>query len=155
MSPFDGLRIPRDLVCEFFATFARFEFTIKEVGLRKQSGRRAEPDWWAFATSASGAMRLEQGSPLDAAIGRLIGEPPMVQLRDGQWARDPLRGTTPIEQAFDAVSRVRNNLFHGGKHTPHSPDGRDEGLVRDALLVLTSYFEFDDNFRAVFEQTEF
>ena len=50
MSPFDGLRVPRDLVCEFFATFARFEFTIKELGLRKATGRRAEPDWWAFAT---------------------------------------------------------------------------------------------------------
>jgi hypothetical protein len=48
-SPFDGLRVPRGLVCEFFGTFSRFEFAIKEMGLFDQRFSHAAPDWWEFS----------------------------------------------------------------------------------------------------------
>jgi hypothetical protein len=60
-----------------------------------------------------------------------------------------------VAKFFDAICRVRNNLFHGGKHTPHSPEGRDEKLVWCALTVLVAYLEQDDEMRDNFEQTDF
>lgn len=115
-SPFDGLQIQRELVCEFFAVFSRFEFTLKETGFLRVVNGRATPAWRQYGTSLS--------------------NPPQVQIGRETWAHAPLRGKTRIAQALDAVTRVRNNLFHGGKHTPHSPPGRDEKLIRTSLTLL-------------------
>lgn len=78
-SPFDGLKIPRDLVCEFFAFFARFEFAPKEHGYGKAQGRYAAPDWQRFAAAASGWLIVEADSALADAIALLVGQPPQIQ----------------------------------------------------------------------------
>ncbi len=52
-SPFEGLRIPRELVCEFFAVFSRLEFTLKEEGFVQRGRERAYPDWNRFAKEAA------------------------------------------------------------------------------------------------------
>ncbi|MGO9058111.1 MAG: hypothetical protein ACLQU2_12135 [Candidatus Binataceae bacterium] len=158
-SPFEGLRIPCSLVCEFFGVFSRFEFALKEKGFLKGRQRakpkkqRAEPDWCAFACKV--VLRVEPGSELDQAITYLIKHPPWIQMCDLEWEFQPLCGSTTTARAIDAARRVRNNLFHGGKHTPHSPDGHDEILVRCALAVLRACLEQDEDLRAIFEQTEF
>jgi len=154
-SPFDGLRIPRELVCEFFAVFARFEFVLKEEKFVEKRKTHASPDWGHFAKDVAIWLKVEGGSDVAAAITFLNDDPPQVQTRDLYWAKRPLRGQAPIETAIHAVCRVRNNLFHGGKHPPHSPDGRDEKLVRCSLLLLSACLEQNGNLRAVFEQTEF
>lgn len=154
-SPFDGLRIPQDLVCEFFAVFSRFEFALKETGFLIPGRERAEPDWLRFGHVAAEWLNVEPGSALESAIAYLTDEPPQVQTRERGWQPRALNGNTRTGKALDAVCRVRNNLFHGGKHTPHSPDGRDERLVRCGLTVLMACLEQDDDLRATFEQTEF
>ena len=156
MSPFDGLRIPRDLICEFFAVFSRFEFTLKESGFMcvNRNGHAA-PDWRGFAASAVASLNVDAGSDLAHAIDYLNNDPPQVQVSAQGWSRLPLRGSTAIERAIDAIQRVRNNLFHGGKHTPHSPNGRDEKLVRLSLLVLNACLMQDENLRITYEQTNF
>mgnify|MGYP001585416829 CR=1 FL=1 len=156
MSPFDGLRIPRDLLCEFFAVFSRFEFTLKEQGfMYVNRNGRAAPDWCGFAASAAASLNVDAGSDLAHAIDYLNNDPPQVQVSAQGWSRLPLRGSTAIERAIDAIQRVRNNLFHGGKHTPHSPEGRDEKLVRLSLLVLNACLMQDENLRTTYEQTNF
>lgn len=152
-SPFDGLRVPTELVCEFFGVFSRFEFALKEMGLLIPKARRAEPDWCRFEGEAAKWLAVEPGSNLDAAITYLNEAPPYVQMRDDGWQPRPLCGNTATARALDAVRRVRNNLFHGGKHTPHSPARRDEKLVRCALAVLMACLEQDGELRARFEQT--
>ena len=155
VSPFDGLRIPRDLVCEFFAVFSRFEFALKESGFISTDRGRAKPNWREFAESVAQSLRVDADPGLAEAVEFFNNEPPQVQVSAEGWESRPLRGTTPIEHAIDAVQRVRNNLFHGGKHTPHSPPGRDERLVRKSLLVLHACLEHDGNLRATYEQTVF
>jgi hypothetical protein len=42
------------------------------------------------------------------------------------------------------VCQVRNNLFHGGKHTNHSPEERDDKLLHHSITVLDAASELDD-----------
>lgn len=158
-SPFDGLQMPRNLVCEFFSVFSRFEFTLKKAGfVSANRGRRAAPDWSRYCKQIGANLSTDGNEGLAKAIRDLIADPPQVQIAKGNtaiWNSVPLRGNSDVERALDATQRVRNNLFHGGKHTPHSPAGRDETLVRAALVVLHACLSVDDDFRAIYEQTDF
>lgn len=151
-SPFDGLRMPRDLACEFFALFSRFEFALKELErYRRDQNGMAAPAWRAFGDAAGHRVRIALDSTLATAINTLTVRPPQVQLANGDWADQRLVGNTVIAQAIDASVRVRNNLFHGGKHSPHSPEGRDEELVRAALVVLKACLEADNELANLFD----
>lgn len=127
--------MPSDLACEFFAVFSRFEFALKESGyVHVNRFKRATPDWDDFAATA--VLQIPAGSELARAVDFLNREPPQVQQSAHDWAPIPLRGAAPVATALDAAQRIRHNLFHGGKYTPHSPAGRDEALVRAALAIL-------------------
>ena len=135
-SPFDGIRVPKELVCDFFALFSRFEFALKDIGYTRQGRIPIEPAWHSFAQHMAGEMAVEHESELSKAIGYLVGEPPMIQVGPQRWDHSALHGATEIEQAIDAARRVRHNLFHGGKHSPHSPDGRDTSLIEASSALL-------------------
>lgn len=150
-SPFDGLRIDRELVCELFAVFARFEFALKELGFIRP-GDIAEPAWRRFAEEMADSIRVYRGSELEKAIDFLCREPPQVQTGQLNWEERQLHGATKIEQSLDAVKRIRNNLFHGGKHTPHSLPGRDEQLIRSSLIVLYACLEQNEALRQAYSR---
>ena len=135
--------------------FSRFEFALKEEGFLNPKGARAEPDWHRFGGESARWLSVEPGSGLEGAIAYLNDFPPQVQTREQGWQPRGLRGDTTTAKALDAVRRVRNNLFHGGKHTPHSPEGRDERLIRCGLIVLTACLEQNDELRTTFEETVF
>lgn len=150
-SPDAGLRISPTLVCEFFATFSRFEYALKECDFVMFRRGFIEPDWHGFGEHAAD-FAVEQGSELDAAISYLTESAPKVQTAKMDWQSKDLHGRTPMAQAIAASCRVRNNLFHGGKHTRHSPDGHDQRLVECALAVLNACLEQNDRLREIFEQ---
>lgn len=135
-SPFEGLDINRELVCEFFATFSRVEYSLKEMKYVRNVHGVVSPAWWRFAQDMSDRVDISASSELEKSIGYLCAEPPMVQVSAQEWQSRDLHGETDIERSIDATCRVRNNLFHGGKYTPHSPPGRDQRLVESAQLVL-------------------
>ncbi|WP_148296191.1 hypothetical protein [Methylophilus sp. OH31] len=147
--PFDSLQMPRELACEFFAVFSRFEYALKVSGfLYVNRYGRAAPDWDSFAAAA--ILQPVPNSALAQAMDFLNREPPEVQTSAHNWQPVPLRGATPIATVLDAAQRVRHNLFHGGKHSPHSPPGRDEALVRAALEVLFGCLSQNNNLRAAY-----
>jgi hypothetical protein len=154
-SPFDGLDLPQALACEFFAVFSRFEFTLKESGFIRTNRGYAEPAWRDFSSSIKKSLQVDVGSDLESAIAYLVDKPPFVQTAKDQWTAKDLHGATSIEQALDATTRIRNNLFHGGKHTPHSPHGRDERLIRSSLKLLYACLEQNGNLRNTYEQNVF
>jgi hypothetical protein len=59
----------------------------------------------------------------------------MFKNNNAVFQNEPLEGANDGERAIEAAKRVRNNLFHGGKHI-HSKPGRDEKLVRCSLTIL-------------------
>jgi hypothetical protein len=103
-SPFDGLRIPPDLVCEFFAVFSRFEFALKESGYVQKGNTKAFADWNRFANDAATWLRFDGGSAVAEAVEYLTTDPPKIQLATLEWEGAPLGGTAPIENALHAVA---------------------------------------------------
>ena len=67
-SPFEGLRIPRELVCEFFAIFSRLKLMLKEEGFVQYGKDRAYPDWDRFANGAATWLRIAPISAAAAAV---------------------------------------------------------------------------------------
>lgn len=155
MSPLDGLQMPAQLACEFFAVFSRFEFALKDSGYYYVNRYgRAAANWDRYFSHANATVRADADPELSEAVQYLLAEPPQVQVAPAQWDENvPLRGGPgAIGTALDAACRVRNNLFHGGKHTPHSPPGRDEKLVRSALCLLRACLKHDLHLAAAYEQ---
>ena len=124
-SPFENLPLDRALVCEFFAIFSRFEYALKETGFCV-AGRygAAMPNWIGFQERIGTKLSSYDNIEVKRAIRFLTANPPQVQkVEEGRavFQADDLRGDNDGERAIEATRRVRNNLFHGGKHTPHSP----------------------------------
>lgn len=141
VDPFDGVAVPRGLVAEFFAVFARCEYAMKETGYKRDDHGIAAPAWQRLANDAAAWLDVPPGSEVALAIALLTGDPPKIQSFADGWQSSPLRGANAIAQAIDAATRVRHNLFHGGKHTPEAEAGRDEQLVRAALTLLVALVE--------------
>lgn len=154
-SPFEGLEIERELVCEFFAIFSRVEFSLKELGYSRNERGVVSPAWWRFSGDMANNMNVEAGSELDEAINYLYKEPPLVQVGARDWQPQELHGEGKIEKAIDAACRVRHNLFHGGKHTPHSPPGRDQKLVESAKTLLLACVGSCQRLQEVYVQNRF
>jgi hypothetical protein len=155
ISPFEHLQIDRDLVCEFFGWFARFEYTLKETGFCK-AGRNgnAEPNWRCLGEKIGRDLADCKDQNVVGAIQYLVNDPPQVQKcvgRRPEFREDRLQGENHGEKAIEAVRRVRNNLFHGGKHTPHSPPGRDEKLIFCSLIILEACLNLREDLRSEFE----
>ncbi len=139
-SPFEDLQIDPSLVCEFFAVFSRFEYAMKATRYcGADRYQNAVPDWRGLQGHLGEPLAASTDEGLRAAIGYLLAEPPQVQkvINDRpQFQASPLAGANTGAQALEAARRVRNNLFHGGKHTAHSPPERDTRLIDAALTVL-------------------
>jgi hypothetical protein len=139
-SPFEDLQIDPSLVCEFFAVFSRFEYAMKATRYcGADRHQNAVPDWRGLQRDLGEPLAAATDESLQVAIAYLLAEPPWIQrVIDGRpdFQTSPLVGANAGVQALEAARRVRNNLFHGGKHTPHSPPERDARLIEAALMVL-------------------
>lgn len=151
-------KVDPKLVYLFFSTFARFEYALKETGQFCRRGRTgaAEPDWESFARSIAAQLESLPDPATKSAIAFLLANPPATQMYVAGrpvFQDVPLRANSASEQAIEAVKRVRNNLFHGGKHSPHSPPGRDQALIESSLAVLEASLLLSAVVRGEFEAT--
>ena len=146
-SPFEDLEIDGALVSEFFAVFARFEYAMKASHYCKSDQwNNAVPDWPALKQNLGPTLENTTDRDLRRAMEFLLDAPPLVQkCVDGapNFQVVPLAGNSKGAKVLNAAKRVRNNLFHGGKHTPHSPPARDTELIEAALCVLQHCLEMD------------
>lgn len=150
--PFSLIAIPKELVCDFFAVFSRFEFALKETGFVKGEGR-ASPDWHKFSRDV--VLEVPADSPIAVTLGYLLAYPPQIQTPDLKWKSVALQGKTDRAKALESIQRVRNNLFHGGKHPPNSEPGRDVELVQASLTILYAVLEQNPQLRSNYETVRF
>src|SRR5262245_1775122 len=119
--PYSWLAVPKELVVDFLGAFARCEFAMKETTYRRDARGIAAAAWEWLAEDAAAWLRVDAGGELEAAIDALTSTlQPRVQTYPAGWRPAPLPGGGRVAQAVNAAVRVRNNLFHGGKHTPEA-----------------------------------
>jgi hypothetical protein len=142
MNIVNALNIDRELVLEFLAFFARFEYALKRGGYALGGEKRVDVNWDSFAQDLRKLppAQLESVLALGAA---LMKEPPKKQVLINDslaWKDAPHEAPSDIEKILIYVRRVRNNLFHGGKFPvptgPVDEPARNEALIRSSLAVL-------------------
>jgi hypothetical protein len=153
------------LLLDFFLRFARFEYALKNTGFYKKHRRKnglpiqAEPDWDRFAARELRAVFDPHRTPeLSEAFDYLTLSPPRKQVifdRAPAWetsTRDPL--WSDAEFALRMVRCVRNNLFHGAKHTntAHESPERTARLLRSSLTILDECLVLAPSQKAAFEE---
>lgn len=156
----DALVMDRNLVLRFFATFSRFEYSLKRSGFLKH-GNKAEPNWDEYATSLRAKFLQVQDSVFQDAVAFLLKEPPKTQVvseHNLDWKPTSLAtGEDHETYVLRVVRTVRNNLFHGGKFpTPvgaMEDVGRNRRLLEASILVLHQCLQLCPKLRAVFEET--
>ena len=148
------------LVCEFFRTFARFEYALKVTGFYRHGRNNAEPDWTRFAESAAVGRVLDDpvGSHLTEAIQYIRTHPPRKQVIENgglAWSDRPPNATSQSGRVLGFVCRVHNNLFHGGKGNQHWFDPeRTERLLRHSLTILHGCLEASEDVAGAYHYGE-
>jgi hypothetical protein len=150
--------VDRELLLEFFLTFSRAEFALKNSGFVTGGEDSALPHWDKFATTLRDQFKKNRTKELEAAVEYILLNPPMKQVLKGgnlMWeANLPNGGKSETEVLFVLVRRIRNNLFHGGKHNLEvfEDTERTTQLLRSALLIVQEGVSILPNVRAVYEQ---
>ncbi len=139
----EQLQLPAELLLEFFATFARFEYALKESGHARVAWHGGvEPDWESFGrgltTDVNGILTVGQ---------YLLTNPPKKQiLGNGLLDWDRVNPGKSLADLIGSVRRVRNNLFHGGKFADGSVNDpeRNLRLLTDSLDVIHAFLAHPD-----------
>lgn len=133
------------LAFNFFYSFSRFEFALKECGYleSKKPGAKAKPAWSDFVE------KWEDRYTISEAGRALLDENPKTQAVAASGDLDFVavnfaEGSSDLRKVVDLSNIVRNNLFHGGKHGGEGWDDpkRMMILLPIVLTLLSELAEF-------------
>ena len=166
MLPYET-RVDRELLLNFFLTFSRFEYALKASGLFKRPNPQrndpsrpaeAQPDWDTFAVSLRCAFQPDRTETLKQACEYIFDSPPLKQVitNDAVSWETPVRPSheSDVEFLLRMVRCVRNNLFHGGKHSNevHEDIERTEMLLKSSLAILDECLALSPRVKLVFDE---
>lgn len=136
----------RDLVFSFFYKFSRFEFALKENDYAKPRGRNVvSPDWKLFREQYEGTYILS------SEASDLLENAPLMQVIVNKKLSFITElhadGDSELRMVVRSVHRIRNNLFHGGKHGSGSEGDvqRNKYLLGIGCIVLDQLSLLDAN----------
>lgn len=146
----DASNFSSTLDIEFFRMFARFEFALKKAKYIRARAGMVAAHWDKFANDL-GAAFFERVKD-EALADTILHSPPNKQAVDGSgelvW-----QDCKPPENSvalFVAIRRIRNNLFHGGKHENPYND-RDEELLSQGIAILSLALDADEKVKWHFD----
>jgi hypothetical protein len=144
------------LAFKFFKLFAQYEYALKAMGYgRARSNGGAEPDWNKFANIVGRKVLDVREPDVAAAIQFLFDEPPKRQI----WLTDHVEWEAVVspdrspQTLFGHISRVRNNLYHGGKFNGRwfEPE-RSKELITKSLCVLEALLAIDSDLASAIKE---
>ncbi|MDP3692138.1 hypothetical protein [Bradyrhizobium sp.] len=148
--------LPPEATLRFFATFARFEFAMKQCSYLRwtELGRIAQ----ACRESLCADLPADFfESVREAYVAPVLIERPPKNLFVQDDAQPQFGNQSPplttTAQLLDAVWRVRNNLFHGNKMYP-ADRGRDAELMNNALAVIDAIMQRKQNLSSAFHDPQ-
>ena len=141
--------VNQNVLLEFFLTFARFEFALKNAGFFQRPRNidpadppDARPDWDCFAASIRQFLAQDKTPEFVEAYEYLLNHPPAREvLLNGSlmWeAKAPSAHLPLADRSLQCVRRVRNNLFHGGKFNSvqDADPARNNRLLQCSMAIL-------------------
>lgn len=139
----------RDLIFQFFWSFAAFECAMKRAGFCR-AGRyeMAEPNWRSFETGIRETALASES--FKVAAKRLIELAPRCQVVVAGklgWQTAAQGKADDVEYALFLLRTVRNNLFHGGKYEHGGPVqdvARDTEILTAGMALLGECYELDN-----------
>lgn len=140
---FAKTRLDRELLADFFMTFARTEYALKRAQyFRGTEGRPPTILWDKFAKTIAAELFATKEPAVRGAIDYLAENPPRKQVVKGhelswespQESEDPSRDAVLL---IKSVRTVRSNLFHGGKEAKEMLAERDRRLLISCLNLLS------------------
>jgi hypothetical protein len=160
-------QVNRELLLNFFLTFARFEYALKACGFYQRRNLNsletpriydAKPDWDRFAVSLRSSFQVDRNDQLRQACEYIINSPPNKQIivnNSVAW-ETPARPSreSDIEFILRMVRCIRNNLFHGGKHSAevHEDIERTGQLLNSSLVILKECQILAPDLERIFEE---
>ncbi len=138
-----GAVIAADLEIQFFKLFSRFEFALKKAGYLRVRAGRISAHWDKFASDI-GVRFFDVVKEIHVA-DTIIQQPPNKQVVDegGELGWKACKSPENTVGLFVAIRRIRNNLFHGGKHENPFND-RDQELLSQGIAILRLALETHD-----------
>jgi hypothetical protein len=135
------VRVDSTLLFDFFLTFARMEFALKNAGFVIGDEDSVNPAWDAFGNAIKDRFKRKKTKELDMAVDYILINPPMKQvLRRGNlmWDTNLPNAGSETQTLLVLIRRIRNNLFHGGKHNfgVHENTERTTQLLKNSLLII-------------------
>jgi hypothetical protein len=143
---FSSSQIDRDLVTDFFMTFARAEYALKRAGYLSEQ-KTPKVRWDKFAAKIGDRLLAADEPAVMQAIKYLADNPPAKQVvkdRSLIWEARKCNKRKPDPLFLIlSVTTVRNNLFHGGKKIHGPLAERDFRLLLSCLNLLSYALTID------------
>lgn len=136
-----------NIIVRFFYVFSKIEYALKTQGFL-QNKKDAHADWNGFAKQLDVEFLNKIKESKEAAI--LFSDPPKKQVNNsGHLAWEKRASPKNSQELFEAIRRVRNNLFHGGKYPfgQLEEPSRNNDLLNACLFVLEEALDTDENVR--------
>ena len=143
---FSSPKIDKDLLTDFFMTFARAEYALKKAGYLSQQ-KIPKIQWDKFAAKIGQRLLSSEEPAVQHAIKYLMKNPParqVVKNRNLIW--EPRHCDKQKPDALfliNSITTVRNNLFHGGKKIQEPLAERDFRLLLSCLNLLSFALTLD------------
>jgi hypothetical protein len=148
--------LPADETLRFFATFARFEFAMKQCRFLRRTEHNRVAEACREKLSAHLPADFFESIRDAGTASTLIGRPPknlFVQTDAPHQFGNELPSLTNTRQLLDAAWQIRNNLFHGNKLYPADRE-RDMALMDNALAVIDAIMQRDQNLSSAFHDPQ-
>lgn len=154
--------IDKQVLLDFFLTFARCEYALKTGGFAKCGGARdndakeAQADWDTFAQhlqNFGASMKPNERAACERLTNAPLWELVIVHGQVMWQQRSQPAVVDLVQNSLTAVRRLRNNLFHGNEASAvHGYVASDvEQLLRDAVLVLQAVVAEQASVQAAYE----
>jgi len=152
---FSSSQIDKDLLTDFFMTFARAEYALKKAGFLSEQ-KTPKVTWDKFAAKVGQRLLASDEAAVQQAIKYLGENPPAKQVvkdRSLVWESRKCDKKKPDALfLIHSVTTVRNNLFHGGKELQRPLAERDFRLLLSCLNLLSYALTLDRDVLRYFQE---
>ncbi len=137
-----GMPNARELIYIFTITFARFEYSLKEIPQFLKDGDIAEANWEEYSKSIdSRRFYLNLDDDVKESMDFILTYPPRTLVnndKEKEW-KDSYKRSSKICTLVRYLCVVRNNLLHGNKFDGKFNEGTRNYKLITSCIILMNY----------------